>query len=148
MTWYRRRTEGGSSGGSAAAVAAALVPVAHGTDGLGSVRIPAAACGLFGIKPGSGTVPGFPATGNWYGLSENGVLAGTVADAAVTLGVMAGTGYDLAEPSRLRIAVSVRPVALACPGLWSSWPLPATAAALGPRGRPRSRGTHRTGWRQ
>ena len=107
--WDRRRTAGGSSGGSAAAVAAALVPVAHGTDGLGSVRIPAAACGLFGIKPGSGTVPGFPATGNWYGLSENGVLAGTVADAAVTLGVMAGTGFDLAEPSRLRIAVSVRP---------------------------------------
>ena len=97
--WDRRRTAGGSSGGSAAAVAAALVPVAHGTDGLGSVRIPAAACGLFGIKPGSGTVPGLPATGNWYGLSENGVLAGTVADAAVTLGVMAGTGFDLAEPA-------------------------------------------------
>jgi amidase len=107
--WDRRRTAGGSSGGSAAAVAAALVPVAHGTDGLGSVRIPAAACGLFGIKPGSGTVPGFPATRDWYGLPENGVLATTVADAAVTLGVMAGTGFDLAEPSRLRIAVSVRP---------------------------------------
>lgn len=112
--WDRRRTAGGSSGGSAAAVAAGLVPVAHGTDGLGSVRIPAAACGLFGIKPGSGTIPGLLGTGRWFGLTENGVLAGTVADAAVTLGVMAGTGFDLASPSssplsRLRIGVSVRP---------------------------------------
>jgi len=66
--WDRRRTAGGSSGGSAAAVAAALVPVAHGTDGLGSVRIPAAACGLFGIKPGSVTVLGFP--GPYAGAME------------------------------------------------------------------------------
>jgi amidase len=107
--WDRRRTAGGSSGGSAAAVAAALVPVAHGTDGLGSVRIPAAACGLFGIKPGSGVVPAQLGGDDWHGLSENGVLATTVADAALTLGVMAGTGFPLAEPPRLRIAVSVRP---------------------------------------
>jgi len=107
--WDRRRTAGGSSGGSAAAVAAALVPVAHGTDGLGSVRIPAAACGLFGIKPGAGVVPAQLGGDNWFGLSENGVLATTVADAALTLGVMAGTGFPVSEPPRLRIAWSVRP---------------------------------------
>jgi amidase len=107
--WNRRRTAGGSSGGSAAAVAAALVPVAHGTDGLGSVRIPAAACGVFGIKPGAGVVAARLGGDDWFGLSENGVLASTVADAAVMLGVLAGTGFGLAEPSRLRIAVSVRP---------------------------------------
>lgn len=107
--WDRRRTAGGSSGGSAAAVAAALVPVAHGTDGLGSVRIPAAACGLFGIKPGSGVVPAQLGGSDWFGLSENGVLATTVADAALTLGVMAGAEFPLADPPRLRIAVSVRP---------------------------------------
>ena len=107
--WDPRRTPGGSSGGSAAAVASAMVPIAHGTDGLGSVRIPAAACGLFGIKPGPGVVAGEPGEHGWYGLSENGPLATTVADAAAMLGVMAGTSYRLAEPGRLRIAVSVRP---------------------------------------
>jgi amidase len=111
--WDLRRTPGGSSGGGAAAVASALVPLAHGTDGLGSVRIPAAACGLFGIKPGTGVVPGDPGKSDWYGLSENGALAATVADAALMLGVMAGTTYSAAyspgEPGRLRIAASVRP---------------------------------------
>jgi amidase len=106
--WDRRRTAGGSSGGSAAAVSAGLVPVAHGTDGLGSVRIPAAACGLFGIKPGSGVIPAQLGGDDWYGLSENGVLATTVADAALTLGVMAGTGFAPTEPPRLRIGMSVR----------------------------------------
>ena len=107
--WDPRRTPGGSSGGAAAAVASAMVPIAHGTDGLGSVRIPAAACGLFGIKPGTGVVPGDLGESGWYGLSESGLLAGTVADAALMLGVMAGTAYSPAEPGRLRIAASVRP---------------------------------------
>ena len=107
--WDPRRTPGGSSGGAAAAVASAMVPIAHGTDGLGSVRIPAAACGLFGIKPGTGVVPGDLGESGWYGLSESGLLAGTVADAALMLGVMAGTAYSPAEPARLRIAASVRP---------------------------------------
>jgi amidase len=107
--WDRRRTPGGSSGGSAAAVASAMVPIAHGTDGLGSVRIPAAACGLFGLKPGPGVVPAQIGADSWSGLLENGPLATTVADAALMLEVMAGTRFDLAEPSSLRIAASVRP---------------------------------------
>ena len=98
--WDPRRTPGGSSGGSAAAVASALVPLAHGTDGLGSVRIPAAACGLFGIKPGTGVVPGDLGESGWYGLSESGALATTVTDAALMLGVMAGTSYSAASQAR------------------------------------------------
>ena len=107
--WNPRRTTGGSSGGAGAAVASAMVPLAHGTDGLGSVRIPAAACGLFGIKPGAGAVPSLVGADSWHGLTENGVLATSVSDAALMLGVLAGTGFDLAEPGRLRVAVSVRP---------------------------------------
>ncbi|MGZ8177202.1 amidase [Williamsia sp. SKLECPSW1] len=87
--WNPELTPGGSSGGSAASVASGQVVLAHGNDGLGSIRIPSADCGLFGIKPGSGVVP--PQTGGngWYGMAENGPLATTVADAAVMLGVMA-----------------------------------------------------------
>jgi amidase len=107
--WDRRRTPGGSSGGSAAAVASAMVPIAHGTDGLGSVRIPAAVCGLFGLKPGPGVVPAQIGADSWGGLLENGPLATTVADAALMLEVMAGTPFALAEPVPLRIAASVRP---------------------------------------
>jgi amidase len=106
--WDRRRTPGGSSGGSAAAVASAMVPIAHGTDGLGSVRIPAAACGLFGLKPGPGVVPAQVGADSWGGLLENGPLATTVADAALMLGVMAAARFDLDEPPPLRIAASVR----------------------------------------
>lgn len=104
--WNRTRTAGGSSGGAAASVAAGMVPLAHGSDGLGSLRIPAAACGLFSIKPGPDVVPG---SGHWFGLSENGPIAAAVADAALMLGVMAGTAFPLADPGALRIAVSVRP---------------------------------------
>lgn len=107
--WDRRRTPGGSSGGAAAAVASAMVPIAQGNDGLGSIRIPAAACGLFGIKPGAGVVPAQIGADSWRGMAENGPLATTVADAALMLEVMAGTAFDLAEPSGLRIAVSVKP---------------------------------------
>ena len=106
--WDRRRTPGGSSGGAAAAVAAAMVPVAQGNDGLGSVRIPAAACGLFGIKPGPGVVPAQIGADSWGGLAENGPLATTVADAALMLGVMADVPFDVIEPAGLRVAVSVK----------------------------------------
>jgi len=110
--WDVTRTAGGSSGGSAAAVAAGMVPVAHGADGMGSIRIPAACCGLVGVKPGSGVVPARLGPNDWYGMAENGTLATTVADAALVLSVMADNP-DLAEvrePDRsLRIGVSTKP---------------------------------------
>jgi amidase len=108
--WHPERTPGGSSGGSAAAVAAGLVPIAHGNDGLGSVRIPAACCGLVGLKPGRGVVPGHPSGEHWFGLTEHGILATNVADAAVGFAVLAGrTPEKLVEPARLRLAISLRP---------------------------------------
>ena len=87
--WNRDRTAGGSSGGAAAAVAAGLGPVAIGSDGAGSVRIPAAFCGVFGIKPSAGVIPTFPIS-PIESLSHLGVLATTVADAADMLDVVAG----------------------------------------------------------
>lgn len=115
--WRTDRTAGGSSGGAAAAVAAGLVPIAHGNDGLGSVRIPAACCGLVGIKPGRGVVPPPPEGQDWFGLTEHGILATTVADAAIGFAVLAGrTPEALTEPQRLRVAVSLRsPVAAVRP---------------------------------
>ena len=110
--WDPARTPGGSSGGSAAAVASGTVPAAHGNDGMGSVRIPAACCGLVGIKPGFGVVPAELGVNDWYGLSENGALATTVADAATMLSVMAAQPAmaQLRDPDRpLRIAVSTKP---------------------------------------
>lgn len=113
--WDLARTPGGSSGGSAAAVASGMVPVAHGNDGMGSVRIPAACCGLVGIKPGLGVVPAHLGATDWYSLSENGALATTAEDAALLLSVMAGDA-SLARiaplDERLHVAVSFRaPVA-------------------------------------
>lgn len=107
--WNIRYTAGGSSGGSGAAVSAGLVPVAHGNDGLGSVRIPAACCGVVGIKPGRGLVPAQVAVDDWFGLVENGVLATTVADAAAVLAVMADRPSlaELAPVSPLRIGLAL-----------------------------------------
>ncbi len=108
--WDRARTPGGSSGGSAAAVASGTVPVAHGNDGMGSIRIPAACCGLVGIKPGFGVVPAELGNGSWFGMAENGPLATTVEDAALVLAVLADRPElaELRPPGRLRIAVSTR----------------------------------------
>ncbi|GAB2960277.1 amidase [Micromonospora polyrhachis] len=107
--WRADRTPGGSSGGSAAAVAAGLVPIAHGNDGLGSIRIPAACCGLVGLKPGRGVVPCQLGANDWFGLAEHGILATTVADAAVGFSVLAGRRPDkLVPPQRLRVATSLR----------------------------------------
>lgn len=108
--WDRDRTPGGSSGGSAAAVAAGDVPVAHGNDGMGSIRIPAACCGLVGLKPGTGVVPSDDRTSHWNGMSEHGPLATTVADAALMLSVLAGTPElaDVGAPGTLRVALSTR----------------------------------------
>jgi Asp-tRNA(Asn)/Glu-tRNA(Gln) amidotransferase A subunit family amidase len=82
------------------------VPVAHAADGMGSIRIPAACCGLVGIKPGSGLVPAQLGTNSWYGMSENGVLGTTVADAALVLSVMADDPAlaEVREPERARCA--------------------------------------------
>jgi amidase len=90
-------------------VAAGLVPMAHGNDGLGSIRIPAACCGLVGLKPGRGVVPCHLGVEDWFGLTEHGVLTTTVADAAVGFSVLAGREpARLVEPGRLRVAVSLR----------------------------------------
>jgi Asp-tRNA(Asn)/Glu-tRNA(Gln) amidotransferase A subunit family amidase len=88
--WDAERTPGGSSGGSAAAVAAGMVPVALGTDGGGSIRIPASFCGIAGHKPTFGLVPKEPGFPNWRTLSVDGPLARTVRDLALMLSVMAG----------------------------------------------------------
>lgn len=88
--WDLSRTAGGSSGGSAAAVAAGMVPLALGNDGMGSLRIPAANCGVVGLKPGDGRVPAGIGDGDWYGMSENGPLATTVEDARLMFAVLAG----------------------------------------------------------
>ncbi len=106
--WNIRYSAGGSSGGSGAAVGAGLVPVAHGNDGLGSVRIPAACCGVLGIKPGRGVVPAQVGVDSWSGMTENGVLATTVADAALMLSVLADRPAlaDLEPPTPLRIAIA------------------------------------------
>ena len=123
--WDLARTPGGSSGGSAAAVAAGMVPVAHGNDGMGSVRIPAACCGLVGIKPGLGVVPAHLGATDWYGMSENGALATTAEDAALLLSVMADDP-SLAQVApleeRLHAAVSFRaPVAgVAVDSAWAA----------------------------
>jgi len=88
--WDLSRSAGGSSGGAGAAVAAGLLPFAQGSDGGGSVRIPASVCGLFGIKPGRGRISAGPVVGDITGLATNGPLARTVRDAAALLDAMAG----------------------------------------------------------
>jgi aspartyl-tRNA(Asn)/glutamyl-tRNA(Gln) amidotransferase subunit A len=102
--WNLERTCGGSSGGAASAVAAGLGPLAVGTDGGGSVRIPSAFCGLFGLKPTFGRVPHHSDFGGWGTLSVTGPIARTVADAALMLDVMAGAhpedAYSVAAPRR------------------------------------------------
>jgi amidase len=84
------RSSGGSSGGSAAAVAAGMVPLAHGTDFGGSVRTPASFCGVVGLRPTPGRIPSVPKALAWDTMATHGVLARSVEDAALMLGVMAG----------------------------------------------------------
>jgi amidase len=110
--WNTEFTPGGSSGGSGAAVAAGLAPMALGSDGMGSIRIPSTWCGLFGIKPQRDRVPLAPHDDAWNGLSVNGPMARTVEDAALFLDVTApGDGFVAAAkrpPGRLRIALSTK----------------------------------------
>ena len=122
--WDLGRTPGGSSGGAAAAVAAGILPVAGASDGGGSIRIPAACCGLFGLKAGRGLVPAGPLAGEpLQGAVSEGVISRSVRDSAAMLDVLAGpeptSPYDAprpagsfaaevgADPGRLRIGVRV-----------------------------------------
>jgi Asp-tRNA(Asn)/Glu-tRNA(Gln) amidotransferase A subunit family amidase len=88
--WNLERTSGASSGGAGAAVAAGIGPLAHGSDGAGSIRIPAALCGIYGLKPSIGRVPYWPNADAWGGRSHAGPMTRTVADAALFLSVIAG----------------------------------------------------------
>jgi amidase len=121
--WDPTRVPGGSSGGSGAAVAAGLVAAGTGSDGAGSIRIPAAYCSLFGLKPQRGRVPMDPVAEHWYGMSVNGYLTRSVLDTAILLDATAGGGLAprtppapsrpfanaaRSEPGKLRIAVSTK----------------------------------------
>jgi amidase len=112
--WSLDHTPGGSSGGAGAAAAAGMCGLALGSDGAGSIRIPAAFCGLFGIKPQRDRVPlGPKGLDAWHGMVVNGPLSRRVADSALFLDVAGGGGGAFAEaartdPGRLRIAVSTK----------------------------------------
>lgn len=125
--WDLSRTPGGSSGGSAAAVAARIVPLASGGDGGGSIRIPAACCGVFGLKPTRGRTPAGPERGDlWQGATVQHALTRSVRDSAALLDLSAGPDPGApnypppparpfldevhAEPGRLRIAYTARPL--------------------------------------
>jgi amidase len=122
--WNPQRTPAGSSGGSAAAVAAGLVPIASAGDGGGSIRLPAASCGLFGLKPQRGRISLAPELEYWNGLSVNGCVSRNVLDTALWLDVTSGGSREpgapppperpFAEsaktpPGRLRVAWSTLP---------------------------------------
>ncbi len=124
--WDLTRTAGGSSGGAAAAVAAGVVPIAHGGDGGGSIRIPASCCGIFGLKPTRGRNPAGPdASEHWLGMAIEHVLTRTVRDSAALLDVTSGPEPTSpywapppkrpfldevsTPPGRLRIAFTDRP---------------------------------------
>ena len=101
--WHLGRTSGGSSGGAAAAIAAGCGPLAIGTDGVGSIRVPSAFCGVFGLKPTYGLVPRSPGffPPSWPSLAHTGPITRTVGDAALLLGVIAC--HDGRDPASLPV---------------------------------------------
>jgi amidase len=128
--WNPQRTPGGSSGGSGSAVAAGLVPIASAGDGAGSIRIPAASCGLFGLKPSRGRVPLDPNLEGWGGLAVEGCLSRSVLDTALWLDVVSGGSREAeaphpperpfveaakTPPGKLKVAWSTKPPRAAAP---------------------------------
>jgi amidase len=97
--WNPQHTPGGSSGGSGSAVAAGLVPIASAGDGAGSIRIPAASCGLFGLKPSRGRVSLAPNLEGWHGLAVEGCLSRSVIDTALWLDVVSGGSREPEAPA-------------------------------------------------
>ena len=148
--WDPAHSTGGSSGGSAAAVAAGMVPVAHASDGGGSIRIPASECGLVGLKPTRARVSQGPDVGEgWAGATTDGVVTRTVRDAAAVLdaiaGPMPGDPYIAAAARRARSPRRWAPPAAGCAsGCWtptpgsSAWTTPTCRAAVDAR-RPAAR---------
>jgi amidase len=125
--WDLTRTPGGSSGGSAAAIAAGMVPLAEGSDGGGSIRIPASCCGIFGLKPSRGRVPTGPDAGEVLrGFASDGVLSRSVRDSAAMLDAISGSDVGapylsppqarpfleevMTAPGKLRIAFTTHPL--------------------------------------
>ena len=136
--WMLDRTSGASSGGAAAAVAAGLGPLAHGSDGAGSIRIPAALCGVFGHKPSFGRVPYWPNPDIWAARSHNGPITRTVADAALFLGALAGP--DPRDPTTIDSPPEDYATAVAQPlqalrGLRVAWSVDLGYAAVDPEVR-------------
>lgn len=137
--WDLQRGTGGSSGGSAAAVASGMVPLASASDGAGSIRIPAASCGIFGLKPTRGRISMqpdglVPEADHWVGLSVNGCLSRTVLDSATYLDITAGGSSEpgapppperqfaqsaRSSPGKLRIAWSTTPARAIAPPIVS-----------------------------
>lgn len=126
--WDTTRTPGGSSGGAAAALAAGLVPVSHGSDGGGSIRIPAAHCGVFGLKPARGRISHAPLFGDRLaGLGTTGPISRHVEDAAALLDVMAGyvpgDPYWAPPPARPFVEETRTDPHVLRIGLVTTWPL-------------------------
>jgi amidase len=143
--WNPQRSTGGSSGGSAAAVAAGLVPIATAGDGAGSIRIPAASCGLFGLKPSRGRVSLAPDLEGWGGLAVNNCVSRTVHDTALWLDLISGGSQEpdapppperpfvesaRTPPGRLRVAWSTAPPRNVAPPIVSGVVKEAVAEAV------------------